>query len=510
MNILQAETRQHSGEFRCRHPRPYDPCHFVRLYMSLDQYCGLLCGKPTAGQPPGRSRAPALCGLGSESAHFIVNSRTAVQTFASEPSRGIKLRIFFAVAGVASFILSSRCNWDVGRRRERGAGGESREETRASKKRLGRLEGWRGESHVLLSLRPSWPPVRRPAQLGCPRTLTRAFGSHAHLHLIASVFTLRLFLPCTARKVKRFGGLESRAGMKGRGKRETPPPPRENPPTNGIVRHDSHVQKSEVTWPGIEPASPWWEASRLTAQPPWPRKSLSIFPSADPPVVQSVWGARGSGFESQIPTKRPIPQKNLMMWHRIHEYRDEMAWRFFQSRRTRPLIGCARLWERCSFSFTLVLVTMLYNYNHYSSAETSQVCSTNSFPCAGAVVYAWLEQHLPTKVLRVPLPANYGSFILCGKCGGRLRNFSAFPTQEGKRFRHAFPVKVYTIVYTGSDWVNVGDNIVLMHRTLRASLTTQEASPGKAEMRPTIVIKTILADNGDGVATTESTGIYPS
>ncbi|KAJ8895113.1 hypothetical protein PR048_000438 [Dryococelus australis] len=37
--------------------------------------------------------------------------------------------------------------------------------------------------------------------------------------------------------------------------------PRENPPTNGIDRHDSHMRKSEVTRPGIEPGSPWWEAS---------------------------------------------------------------------------------------------------------------------------------------------------------------------------------------------------------------------------------------------------------
>ncbi|KAJ8894990.1 hypothetical protein PR048_000298 [Dryococelus australis] len=44
--------------------------------------------------------------------------------------------------------------------------------------------------------------------------------------------------------------------------------PRENPPTNGIVRHDSHMRKSGVTRPGIELGSPWWEASRLTAQPP--------------------------------------------------------------------------------------------------------------------------------------------------------------------------------------------------------------------------------------------------
>ncbi|KAJ8865912.1 hypothetical protein PR048_033435 [Dryococelus australis] len=36
--------------------------------------------------------------------------------------------------------------------------------------------------------------------------------------------------------------------------------PRENPPTNGIVRHDSHLRKSG------DPAGDWWEASVLTAR----------------------------------------------------------------------------------------------------------------------------------------------------------------------------------------------------------------------------------------------------
>ncbi|KAJ8869507.1 hypothetical protein PR048_028498 [Dryococelus australis] len=36
---------------------------------------------------------------------------------------------------------------------------------------------------------------------------------------------------------------------------------RKNPPTNGIVRHDSHMRKSGVIRPGIEPGSPW-EANR--------------------------------------------------------------------------------------------------------------------------------------------------------------------------------------------------------------------------------------------------------
>ncbi|KAJ8868552.1 hypothetical protein PR048_030090 [Dryococelus australis] len=70
---------------------------------------------------------------------------------------------------------------------------------------------------------------------------------------------------------------------------------RENPPTNGIVRHDSHLRKSgdpekahqptassgtiptcenPVTRPGIEPSSPWWETSVLIAQPPRPQEVM--------------------------------------------------------------------------------------------------------------------------------------------------------------------------------------------------------------------------------------------
>ncbi|KAJ8875215.1 hypothetical protein PR048_023110 [Dryococelus australis] len=49
---------------------------------------------------------------------------------------------------------------------------------------------------------------------------------------------------------------------------ETGDPREKTPPTNGIVRHDPRMQKSGVTQPGIEPESPWLEASRLTAQSP--------------------------------------------------------------------------------------------------------------------------------------------------------------------------------------------------------------------------------------------------
>ncbi|KAJ8874431.1 hypothetical protein PR048_025280 [Dryococelus australis] len=52
--------------------------------------------------------------------------------------------------------------------------------------------------------------------------------------------------------------------------------PREDPPTNGIVRHDSHMRGSGVVRPGIEPGSLCWEGSTLTAQPPPPHKKKRL------------------------------------------------------------------------------------------------------------------------------------------------------------------------------------------------------------------------------------------
>ncbi|KAJ8881214.1 hypothetical protein PR048_017688 [Dryococelus australis] len=62
--------------------------------------------------------------------------------------------------------------------------------------------------------------------------------------------------------------------------------PRENPPTNGIVR-----QKSEVTRPGIEPGSPWWEASGLTARPPWPHMEPTYYDTRAEILLRSDRGA---------------------------------------------------------------------------------------------------------------------------------------------------------------------------------------------------------------------------
>ncbi|KAJ8880513.1 hypothetical protein PR048_016983 [Dryococelus australis] len=55
----------------------------------------------------------------------------------------------------------------------------------------------------------------------------------------------------------------SGAGMKGRGKWEIPEKTRR--PSSGT----SPTCENPVTRPGIEPGSPWWEASVLTAQPLW-------------------------------------------------------------------------------------------------------------------------------------------------------------------------------------------------------------------------------------------------
>ncbi|KAJ8877995.1 hypothetical protein PR048_022458 [Dryococelus australis] len=57
------------------------------------------------------------------------------------------------------------------------------------------------------------------------------------------------------------------AGMKGPGKRKIPEKTRRPTASSGAI---PRMRKSGVTRPGIESGSPWWEASRLTAEPPWP------------------------------------------------------------------------------------------------------------------------------------------------------------------------------------------------------------------------------------------------
>ncbi|KAJ8871389.1 hypothetical protein PR048_027706 [Dryococelus australis] len=94
----------------------------------------------------------------------------------------------------------------------------------------------------------------------------RSIRSEPVLELAAVVFVLFDYegniMAAQSQQAGRRGGGESYGGGNG----DT----RDNPPTNGIVLHDSHMLKSRVTRPGIEPGSPWWEASRLTAQPQRP------------------------------------------------------------------------------------------------------------------------------------------------------------------------------------------------------------------------------------------------
>ncbi|KAJ8880459.1 hypothetical protein PR048_016929 [Dryococelus australis] len=58
----------------------------------------------------------------------------------------------------------------------------------------------------------------------------------------------------------------SGTGMKGRRKREIPEKTRRPTASTGTIP----TCENPVTRSGIEPGSPWWEASRLTAQAPWP------------------------------------------------------------------------------------------------------------------------------------------------------------------------------------------------------------------------------------------------
>ncbi|KAJ8898506.1 hypothetical protein PR048_003866 [Dryococelus australis] len=64
------------------------------------------------------------------------------------------------------------------------------------------------------------------------------------------------------------------------------------PTTSGIVRYDSDLRISGVTRPGNESWSPWWEASRLTAQPPRPPLSRVAAVYSVSPGPTLVTGSR--------------------------------------------------------------------------------------------------------------------------------------------------------------------------------------------------------------------------
>ncbi|KAJ8866599.1 hypothetical protein PR048_032459 [Dryococelus australis] len=71
-------------------------------------------------------------------------------------------------------------------------------------------------------------------------------------------------------------GVWSSAEIRGRGDTRNP---QENPPTSGIIRHDSLVRKSGgggATSPGIEPGSPKWEASSPTPTAPRALRTVTM------------------------------------------------------------------------------------------------------------------------------------------------------------------------------------------------------------------------------------------
>ncbi|KAJ8881242.1 hypothetical protein PR048_017718 [Dryococelus australis] len=62
---------------------------------------------------------------------------------------------------------------------------------------------------------------------------------------------------------------------------------RENPVSNGIVRHGSHGGGGG----GVEPGSPWWEASMLIVQSPWPQHiSLAVLKTKIFSLVKEMLG----------------------------------------------------------------------------------------------------------------------------------------------------------------------------------------------------------------------------
>ncbi|KAJ8872543.1 hypothetical protein PR048_026149 [Dryococelus australis] len=103
------------------------------------------------------------------------------------------------------------------------------------------------------------PPASRT--LHCYDACSRRFSSRWSLPallvaLLVHCRTIAQILDSKARRTFIAAGLDLEgspypdAGMKGRGETGDP---RENPPTNGIVRHDSHMRKSGVTCRGLNP-----------------------------------------------------------------------------------------------------------------------------------------------------------------------------------------------------------------------------------------------------------------
>ncbi|KAJ8878309.1 hypothetical protein PR048_018886 [Dryococelus australis] len=87
--------------------------------------------------------------------------------------------------------------------------------------------------------------------------------ARAHVHKFASLSQTSTAIAHPAPEVSRKQRRECKGGENGRTPR--------NPPTGGIVGHDSHTRKTrERSLRGIKPGSATWEATSLTTRPPWP------------------------------------------------------------------------------------------------------------------------------------------------------------------------------------------------------------------------------------------------
>ncbi|KAJ8875370.1 hypothetical protein PR048_023265 [Dryococelus australis] len=86
--------------------------------------------------------------------------------------------------------------------------------------------------------------------------------------------------------------------MKGWGKWDIPEETHRPTSSSGTIL----TCKNLVTRPGNEPGSPWWESSRLTVQPPWPRHCAQSKRCRGGLVVRVL--ASNSGEQGSIPGGR--------------------------------------------------------------------------------------------------------------------------------------------------------------------------------------------------------------
>ncbi|KAJ8873063.1 hypothetical protein PR048_026679 [Dryococelus australis] len=80
------------------------------------------------------------------------------------------------------------------------------------------------------------------------------------------------------------------------------------------------ICENPVTRTRIEPCSPWWEASVLTAQSRWPpRRLVTSLPCSSPATRESFAVRCNQSDASLIPEPRPANQRMGLHWHSLQE-----------------------------------------------------------------------------------------------------------------------------------------------------------------------------------------------